>query len=248
MESLNQKAELDVLKLPYDVPPPLRPENATTMFPDITADSINVLFENGYIATGVVTVVITPENKALILKHVGTAKVPEGAPGFLSETSKGAFAEDGHVVGVESVQETISRGLMEELGLTSEQVQSLNLKTKPQGAWQLIPWPIKDKMALGFVVVLHADDNAVRTISDQLSKIESEGGTEEVRGGDFFNWRSVGRNEEGVRDDGFWRNAPLITRAAHAVERNSSEFVPVQLPVNKASFTDDLKSRVSAIQ
>ena len=186
--------------LPYPVPENFLPNEARPrgMFPKLTPENVQSLQKEGWGGVGVITVIMSPDNKALILRHVGSEKVADGAQGFMSEILRGKFNGNGEVSEVEQVDHTISRALVGELDFKPEEVPLLHFTANKQGAWQVVPAVLKDtaqdkQHVIGFVVVLHADNKTVARINDQLAVLQ-ELNNAEIYDGEFVPFADIGKN------------------------------------------------------
>lgn len=153
----------------------LQPKYAREMLPELTADDVRQMKVSGWARTGIIAAIIDHSGKILMLEHKGSDKSPDGALGPLSETAQLAHTTTG--IRVESTAHTLSRAILEELGVKDP--QQLGLRARKVGGWILNNWPVgieyDGQRALAICPVVHIDADA------QAELLREFEGTDEIR-------------------------------------------------------------------
>src|SRR6185369_5208449 len=118
----------DAEPLSHQIPEAFVPKEDGPRFPELTRENLAELAKNGWERIGVIVLLLNPAGEVLVAVHgPGNPKVPENMMGVISETLK---------IEADSVEQPvpgISRLFSEELEMTSEEIQSLNLRTVEHG-------------------------------------------------------------------------------------------------------------------
>ena len=166
-------------------PGTLQPKYAREMLPELTADDVRLMKASGWARTGIIAAIIDHSGKILMLEHNGSDKSPDGALGPLSETAQLAHTAAG--IRVESAAHTLSRAILEELGVKDP--KQLGLRARRIGGWALNNWPVGigygGQRALAICPVVHIDADAQ---SELLRTFE---GTDEIRDIVFMHPRDI---------------------------------------------------------
>ena len=166
-------------------PGTLQPKFAREMLPELSADDVKKMQASGWARAGVIAAIIDHSGKILMLEHKGSDKSPDGALGPLSETSQLARTNTG--IRVESTAHTLSRALLEELGVKDP--PQLGLTARKIGAWVLNNWPVginyDGQRALAVCPVVHIGAEA------QAELLRTFEGTDEIRDIVFMHPRDI---------------------------------------------------------
>lgn len=140
--------------LKREIPDSLVPKSNSPRLPSLSKQELTEMAEKGWDRIGVIVLVMNPAGEVLTVTHgEGNPKVPAGTMGVTQET----MTYDAK--GAEQPINAISRLFSEELGLSDEQIENLNLRTVEHGAWEPVTFPLSGgREALGLVIVLQADE------------------------------------------------------------------------------------------
>jgi hypothetical protein len=203
------------------VPNRFLPEQATEMFPAGKATDLTEMKRAGWARLGIVAAVVDDRQQILMLAHRASAKSPHQALGPLAETAQ--RAREGRGIQVESTAHTLSRAILEELGVRDP--ASLRLTARMAGAWAINRWPVgirhPDQSALAVCPVVHIGAEGREQLIDTFA------GTEEIEAIAFMDPGDIVTHDNlrpGVYD---WLSD---IAASGQLDANGSEQHPVDLP------------------
>jgi hypothetical protein len=145
------------------------------MFPAGSATDLTEMKQAGWARLGIVAAVVDDRQQLLMLTHQASAKSPHQALGPVAETTQ--RAREGRDVQIESTAHTLSRAILEELGVRDP--SSLLLTARRAGAWALNRWPVgirhPGQSALAVCPIVHIGAEAREQLLDTFT------GTEEIQ-------------------------------------------------------------------
>jgi len=202
----------------------LKPREDGPRFPELTRKELIELVNENWERWGIIVLLRKPGGEILVVVHCpGNPKVEEGTMGVPSETLQ--IDADG----VEQPLPGISRLFNEELELTPEEIQSLNLQAVEHGAWQNVTFPLGGgRDALGLVIVLETDEESANTILLRGANLTPKS---EIKFVNFINPDPLAHGAP--VSDSFRPPTPRIFQAAMELLTTSRPKTRVELPPPK---------------
>lgn len=218
--------------LKREIPDGLVPRPDGQRLPSISKEDLVEMAKKGWERIGVIVLVTNPDGEILTVTHgEGNPKVPSGTMGVLSETLIFDSA------GAEQPIDGISRLFSEELGLSSEAIQNLNLKAPEHGAWEPITFPLSGgREALGLVIILHADDQDAGILISRESGFKP---TSEIRLASFMRPEPLAVNSPLASI--FRRGTPQILQGGLELLTSPDKTTRIELPAPKPKSLQSLE-------